>query len=78
MSHDYTIGNEDNITEAVHGLDYFTKNWCMNCAETKKLNEPIFRCKECAFSSGENCIVKQFANSQKHNYPMDSFGSMSR
>ena len=42
MSHDYTIGNEDNITEAVHGLDYFTKNWCMNCAETTKLNEPIF------------------------------------
>ena len=26
----FTSGNSDNITEAVHGLDIFTKNWCMN------------------------------------------------
>ena len=28
------MSNSDNITEAVHGLDIFTKNWCMDCAET--------------------------------------------
>lgn len=26
-----TNGNRDNLTEAIHGLDIFTKNWCMNC-----------------------------------------------
>ena len=30
----FTSGNADNTTEAVHGLDIFTKNWCMNCEET--------------------------------------------
>lgn len=25
----FTSGNADNITEAVHGLDVFTKNWCI-------------------------------------------------
>lgn len=25
----FTSGNSDNTTEAVHGLDIFTKNWCM-------------------------------------------------
>ena len=32
----FTSGNADNITKAVEGLDQFTKNWCMNCEETKK------------------------------------------
>lgn len=44
-----TRGNADNITEAVHGLDIFTKNWCMNCAETDRQKDLIFRCKECEF-----------------------------
>ena len=39
--------NKDDVTEAVRGLDVFTKNWCMNCEET-----------------------------DKHNYPMQDFGSM--
>lgn len=30
----FTSRNADNVTEAVHGLDIFTKNWCMNCVET--------------------------------------------
>lgn len=77
--HDYTEGNEDDITEAVHALDYFTKNWCMNCAETKKLNEPIFRCLECEFNISPetgDCSIKKFAYNHKHGYPMKNFGSM--
>lgn len=27
----FTSENADNITEAIHGLDIFTKNWCMDC-----------------------------------------------
>ena len=46
---EFTSGNDDNITEAVHGLDIFTKNWCMNCEETDKQKNLIFRCKECYF-----------------------------
>ena len=30
------IQNKDDITEAVHALDIFTKNWCMNCKETEE------------------------------------------
>lgn len=78
-AHDYTEDNEDNITEAVHALDYFTKNWCMNCAETKKLNEPIFRCLECEFNISPetgDCAIKKFAYNHKHRYPMKNFGSM--
>lgn len=75
--HDYTEGNKDNITEAVHGLDIFTKNWCMNCKETKRLNEPIFRCSECEFDiNTETCVIKKFAYGHGHEYPMGNFGSM--
>ena len=42
----YIKENKDNITEAVYGLDIFTKNWCMNCAETDKQNDLVFKCKE--------------------------------
>ena len=41
--------NSDNIEKAVQGLDQFTKNWCMNCKETDKTNDLVFRCKECIF-----------------------------
>ena len=74
---EFTSGNADNITEAVHGLDIFTKNWCMNCEETDKKKDLIFRCKECDFRAelGE-CLVKRFSNDHEHNYPMKDFGSM--
>lgn len=54
----YTKGNKDDITEAIHGLDIFRKNWCMNCKETEEKNDLTFRCKECEFSStlGE-CLI---------------------
>ena len=75
-----TYGNKDNLTEAVHGLDIFTKNWCMNCEETEKQNDPIFRCKECLFlEKGKYCLIKTFALEHKneHKYPMRNFGCMS-
>jgi capsid protein len=72
-----TYKNRDNITMAVHGLDIFTKNWCMNCKETEKQNDLVFRCKECEFQAEDGkCFVKMFANNHKHDYPMSNFGSM--
>lgn len=74
-------GNKDNLTEAVHGLDIFTKNWCMNCEETEKQNDPIFRCKECLFlEKSKYCLIKTFALEHKneHKYPMRNFGCMRR
>lgn len=74
----YANGNADNLTEAVHGLDIFTKNWCMNCEETDKNNDLVFNCADCEFQhevSGK-CTVKEFANNHKHDYPMPDFGSM--
>ena len=73
------MSNSDNTTEAVHGLDIFTKNWCMNCKETYKQNDLIFRCKQCEFETETGgCLVKMFANNHKHNYPLYDFGSMGR
>ena len=70
-------GNADNITEAVHGLDIFTKNWCMDCKQTEVEKDLIFRCKGCEFeTSNGRCLVKVFANNHKHNYPLEYFGSM--
>jgi ribosomal protein L44E len=70
-------GNKDDIERAVFGLDTFTKNWCMNCKETEKQNDLVFRCKECEFQAeDEKCLVKMFAHRHKHNYPMGNLGSM--
>lgn len=78
MKENYTVGNSDNVTKAVEGLDTFTKNWCMNCEETNKQNDLVFRCKSCEFQSEEKCLIKMFANNHKHDFPMSRFGSMSR
>lgn len=73
----FTSGNSDNTTEAVHGLDIFTKNWCMNCEETEKQEDLVFRCNECEFKTVDGkCLVKMFANKHKHEYPLKDFGSM--
>lgn len=75
----YTQGNADNIDKAVEGLDIFTKNWCMSCAETEKTNDLVFRCKECDFAEESgSCRIKGFVNKHKSNYPLDDFGSMGR
>ena len=69
--------NKDDITEAMHGLDIFTKNWCMNCKKTDKMHDLIFNCKNCEFETAEGkCLIKSFAYNHKHNYPLKDFGSM--
>ena len=73
----FTSKNADNITKAVKGLDQFTKNWCMNCEETEKQRDLVFRCSNCEFQSDDGeCLIKAFANRHKHDYPMKDFGSM--
>ena len=73
----FTSGNADNTTVAVHGLDIFTKNWCMNCEETEKQGDLIFRCGECEFQQTDGkCLVKTFFYEHKHNYLSFDFGSM--
>ena len=73
----FTSGNSDNITKAVEGLVQFTKNWCMNCEETDKQEDLIFRCSECEFQTNDGkCLVKTFANGHEHGYLMKDFGSM--
>ena len=39
----FTRKNADNITKAVKSLDKFTKNWCMNCEDTEKQRDLVFR-----------------------------------
>ena len=71
--------NKDDTTEAVHGLDIFTKNWCMNVKETVENNEPTFRCQHCEFLHNDcECLIKIFTQKHEHNYPMKHFGSMAR
>ena len=73
----YIKNNKDDVTEAVHGLDIFTKNWCMNCEEVEKQNDLVFRCEECEFSQKDGkCLIKVFAQEHKHDYPLSNFGSM--
>lgn len=85
MGHDFTQGNSDDLIKAVQGLDQFCKNWCMNCDETIKTDDLVFRCDGCVFRNPENedCYVKKFI-SEHHTelkdlgFDLDSFGSMSR
>ena len=73
----FTSKNADNITKAVEGLDQFTKNWCMNCEETEKQKDLVFRCSNCEFQLDDGkCLIKVFTNHHKHDYPMSDFGSM--
>ena len=78
------IENKDDILAAVLGLDQFTKNYCMNVAETEKRKDLVFRCEECEFldKSSNQCKVKMmvfklFKNDKSlKDYEISSFGSM--
>ena len=71
----YTQGNHDDLVRAVDGLDTFTKNWCMDCEETTRMNEPMFRCNQCEFATEAGyCLIKQFA--KKHSIVHAPIGSM--
>ncbi len=59
----YSIGNVDNIKEAIIGLTRFSHSYCMNCKETEEKGEPMFRCSECPFTDEtKTCYVKKFVN----------------
>ena len=49
----------------------------MNCEETEKQKDLVFRCKECEFKTPDGkCLVKIFAKSHEHGYSMAVFGCM--
>lgn len=76
----YKGDNQDDLYEAVKGLDQFTKNWCMDVAETESTGELAFRCNVCEFNTDKGeCLVKRFAKTAMggSGYPMNKFGSMS-
>ena len=60
----FTIENKDDINSAIDGLGQFCHSFCMNCEETEKTNDLVFRCKECPFEDKETrkCRVKIFLN----------------
>jgi hypothetical protein len=69
--------NKDDIESAINGLDIFTKNYCMNCAETDRLGELVFNCSKCAFCVIDDiCLVKEFANNYRSQVDLSNFGSM--
>lgn len=75
----YTDGNKDDVKSAVDGLAIFCHSWCMNCEETERTDEPVFRCKECPFSCKEThtCLVKVFVNKHGTEKQKDSAFAMS-
>ena len=72
------IGDKDELTEAVGGLDTFTKHWCVDKEMKDRQKDLVFRCSKCEFSEGDTCMIKKFANEHESYFPMDKFGSMSR
>ena len=67
--------NSDNIENAVKGLDVFCHNFCMDCEETEKENDLVFRCDECCFKMADGrCLVKIFKNTFLPEYK--NFGCM--
>lgn len=73
----YTIGNEDNLEKALDGLGQFCHNWCMNCEETEKENDPCFRCSECNFSNEDDvCSIKHFINKHAEKENKSKYFSM--
>lgn len=67
---DYTSGNNDDIHAAIDALNTFTHMWCMNCEETDKSDDLIFRCSECEFSEKDtkNCKIKLFCLNHDEEY----------
>lgn len=49
------------IEQAIHGLDVFAKNWCVDRKETIIQGEVIYKCNKCEFLKGKcKCLVKTF------------------
>lgn len=57
----------DDIEEAVHGLEIFSKNYCINVKETEKQKKMIYRCDGCIFEkTNRTCLIKEFACNNNH------------
>lgn len=59
------------IKTPVMALDIFTKTWCI---DTTVKDDLSFRCKDCEFSNGKNCLIKIFKSNKFPEYK--DFGSM--
>lgn len=58
-----TCQNKDDLNGAIDGLAKFCHSFCVNCEETEKQYDLIFRCKECPFAREDGkCSVKVFLN----------------
>lgn len=56
-----TYQNKDDLNGAIDGLAKFCHSFCMNCEETEKQNDLVFRCRECPFErEDKKCSVKVF------------------
>ena len=56
-----TYQNKDDLNGAIDGLAKFCHSFCINCEETEKQNDLVFRCKECPFErEDKKCSVKVF------------------
>lgn len=72
---DFIRGNKDDVKKAVKCLAEFTHNWCMNCEETEKQKDLVFRCKECTFHKDDGyCLLKIFKC--EHDPEYKDFGCM--
>lgn len=60
----FTIGNSDDMDNAIEGLSMFCHSFCMDCAKTIETNDLMFRCSECSFlgEDGTTCLIKVFLN----------------
>lgn len=78
MMEEFTNGNKDDIHAAIDALNAFTKNWCMNCEETEKTEDLVFRCDECIFhKENKHCLIKVFCIDKDRDYMSDiDFGCM--
>lgn len=75
---DFTKGNSDDLHAAINALNHFTKNWCMNCKETRESGTLVFRCSACPFNMDDGvCLVKKFCKENDPSYMREiDFGCM--
>lgn len=76
----FTIGNSDDVNRAIEGLSMFCHSFCMDCAETEKKNDLVFRCGECPFLAEDavTCFVKVFLNKYATDEQKDRASCMGR
>ena len=66
--------DNDEIKKSVFLLDLFTKTFCRYLNDYERFDDLKFRCDECPFQHGAECLCKVFKNKYAPNYK--DFGSM--